>query len=314
MQPNALQILLGSIVDYAGTFPPAKLSLADAVSSYARYRAGAHAWMLGRFVLPVGKLPEFERLAPAFAHMPSTRASAGKPPSAGRPWPLSLILSREAASETVGIPTVIERWGNWAGRAEIVAIEIPPIDSSKIGALVDRVPPPIEVFVEVPMGPTLDATVEAIAAAAASAKIRTGGITADAFPTSSDLARFMHACQEAEIGFKATAGLHHAVRGRYPLTYDPDSPTALMHGFLNVCVAAAVVRQGNGSSPADIVAILEESSADAFRFTPEGVAWRDRMIPVADLEDTRGHFFRSFGSCDFQGPIEEMTSSRGLRD
>jgi hypothetical protein len=296
MKHAAIEILLRSIVDYAGTFPPAKLSLAQSVSSYVRYRAGVHAWMLGRFILPAGKLPEFEELAPP------VRAGAGTP------WPLSLVLSSEAASEIDQIPRFNEKW---AGRAEIAAVEIPSLEPSKIGPVVDRLPDAVEAFLEVPIGPNLEATAAAIAAAGASAKIRTGGVIADAFPSSVDLARFMRACLEAKISFKATAGLHHAVRGRYPLTYDPDSPVAQMHGFLNVCVAAAVVRQGEGS---DAEEILEESSAQAFRFTPDGIAWRDRIIPAADLDETRRHFFRSFGSCDFQGPAEELMSSRGLSD
>lgn len=302
MPQTSMQILLRSIVDYAGTFPPARLSLAQAVSSYAGYRAGAHAWMLGRFVLPASTLPEFAELAPGFAPMPSTRASAGKPhrrPVADTAWPLSLVLSGEAASEVAEIPGFNEKL---VGSAEVVAVEIPPIEASKIGPLVERLPDGIEAFLEVPIGPNLGATVEAISVAGIAAKVRTGGVTAEAFPGSSDLARFMRACREAEISFKATAGLHHALRGHYPLTDDSDSPVAQMHGFLNVCAAAAILRQGDGSS---LCEVLDESSVGAFRFTPEGLAWRDRFVPAADLEDTRRHFFRSFGSCDFQGPSEE---------
>lgn len=290
-----MEILLRAIIDYAGTFPPANLSLAEAASSYARYRAGAHAWMLGRFVLPATQLANFEVLAPA------ARSNADPP------WQLSVVLSGEAASEIEGIPGCIDKWQTWAGRAEVVAVEIPPVEPAKIRPLVDRLPDSVEAFVEVPMGPNLDATVEAIAAAGASAKVRTGGVTAEAFPSSTDLERFMRACLEAEISFKATAGLHHALRGRYPLTYDPDSPVAKMHGFLNVCIAAAIVRR---SDPSSLSEILEESSAGAFKFVPEGLAWRDRMIAAADLEDTRRHFFRSFGSCDFQGPVEELARFR----
>lgn len=155
MRHTSIEILLRSIIDYAGTFPPAKLSVAGAVSSYARYRAGAHAWMLGRFVLPAGRLPEFEELAPP------VRAGAGTP------WPLSLVLSSEAASEIDRIPGFINKWERLAGRVEVVAVEIPPIEPATIGPLVDRLPDAMEAFVEVSIGPNLDATVKAIAASAA---------------------------------------------------------------------------------------------------------------------------------------------------
>ena len=74
---EAVQALLRTVVDYAGTFPPAKLELADALASYARARAGKHAWMLGRCVFPASLLGEFQRLAPSLV------AGAKDPPLQG---------------------------------------------------------------------------------------------------------------------------------------------------------------------------------------------------------------------------------------
>ena len=53
---------------------------------------------------------------------------------------------------------------------------------------------------------------------------------------------------------RSPLGLHHPVRGEYPLTYAPDAPRGVMHGFLNVFLAAAFVWHGeslssNRSSP-----------------------------------------------------------------
>ena len=53
-----LRVLLGSIVDYAGLFPPARLPLDQAVRNYLRYRSEPESWMLGRFVLPAARLDE----------------------------------------------------------------------------------------------------------------------------------------------------------------------------------------------------------------------------------------------------------------
>ncbi len=50
---DALRPLLSGLIDYAGLFPPAAVSMADAVANYAAYRTSADAWALGRFVLPV---------------------------------------------------------------------------------------------------------------------------------------------------------------------------------------------------------------------------------------------------------------------
>ena len=62
--PPTLRTLLESAVDYAGIFPPATLSLPDALRDYASARAGTQTWLLGRFVLSAATLEEVERLAP----------------------------------------------------------------------------------------------------------------------------------------------------------------------------------------------------------------------------------------------------------
>jgi hypothetical protein len=44
--------LLTGLIDYAGLFPPAKLSLDQAIRNYAAYRQCPERWMLGKFVIP----------------------------------------------------------------------------------------------------------------------------------------------------------------------------------------------------------------------------------------------------------------------
>ncbi|HYI07456.1 MAG TPA: hypothetical protein VEK57_00170 [Thermoanaerobaculia bacterium] len=61
MTAKSLRALLEGLIDYAGLFPPAALSMQDAVRNYARYREEEYAWMLGKFVVPaerVGEVPE----------------------------------------------------------------------------------------------------------------------------------------------------------------------------------------------------------------------------------------------------------------
>ena len=52
----ALRALLTNLVDYAGLFPPAALSLPIAAENYAMYLRSENAWMLGRFVVPAAQL------------------------------------------------------------------------------------------------------------------------------------------------------------------------------------------------------------------------------------------------------------------
>ena len=131
--------------------------------------------------------------------------------------------------------------------------------------------------------------INAIAASGALAKVRTGGIATGAFPGPEGLVRFLEACSSAGVAFKATAGLHHAVRGCYPLTYEPESQIETMHGFLNVSIAAAIVYTGGGSSEA--VTALRETSAEMFEFRAEGLVWRGA--------DDRGRRSRSLAAAVF---------------
>jgi hypothetical protein len=133
------------------------------------------------------------------------------------------------------------------------------------------------------------------------AKLRTGGITAEAIPAVSDVAGFILACAERRLAFKATAGLHHPVRGIYPLTYEANPPRAPMHGFLNVFIAAAFAWHGDR----DIEPILAETDPQAFRFD-ENAHWRDRSLETEQVRQARQEFAHSFGSCSFEEPIEGL--------
>ena len=84
MTTPSARALLEGLVDYAGLFPPAALSMEDAVAEYARWRRSPEAWMLGRFVLPAARLRDLAR--DADAHLPE--------PGAGEPWRLSALARR----------------------------------------------------------------------------------------------------------------------------------------------------------------------------------------------------------------------------
>src|SRR5712692_7899442 len=81
--PAALRALLSGLIDYAGLFPPAQLSLQDAVSNFVRYARGPHAWMLGKFVVPAAQLGELRVLL------------AGSVEAQGLTCPLSVLLGSE---------------------------------------------------------------------------------------------------------------------------------------------------------------------------------------------------------------------------
>lgn len=273
MTSAAIRELLEHIVDYAGTFPPASLPLNEAVANYARERRGPDAWLLGRLVVPAGSLDELETALP----------------DADEEYPLSVTLGADPTAQLARISAFNARH---AGRVRVASVELSPAPPADIASLMRQVDSTLEAFFETPLDSHLHMRLDAVAAAGASAKVRTGGTTASAIPTSARVAEFLQGCAQRDLSFKATAGLHHAIRSCYPLTYEPDSATSVMHGFLNVAVAAALAK--TGAEPAVIVdALMEPSARQLMAALPQ------------NLTGTR-QFFKSFGSCSFREPADEL--------
>lgn len=294
--PASTKVLLNGIIDYAGTFPPASLPLQEALSSYAAAKRGAENWLIGRLVLPAGSLDEFERLITAEAAADIA------------PLTVTVILGGDTPAQTQQLDAVAAFNKRLDGKAVIASVEFPPLSPSNIREMRPRVPGTLEPFFEVPVDAELERRVGAIAVVGGLAKVRTGGVTPGAFHGPEDLARFIGCCDDAGIAFKATAGLHHAVRGCYRLTYDAGSPESPMYGFLNVCLAAALVR--SGAALEEIADALGESSAEAFQFREDALTWRQRTIGTTALAETRRRLFRSFGSCAIREPIDELATLR----
>jgi hypothetical protein len=163
---------------------------------------------------------------------------------------------------------------------------------------------------EVPLAEDPASLLDAMALTHAKAKMRTGGVTPDAMPSPEQVLRFITRCVERNIAFKATAGLHHAWRGDYRLTYAPDAPYGTMFGFLNVVLATAAIVGGAGLE-SRALELLTESDAAALRVTDDGIEWRGRLLPTATLHDARDRL-AAFGSCSFAEPVADLRGSHLL--
>jgi hypothetical protein len=164
--------------------------------------------------------------------------------------------------------------------------------------------PSLMTYFEIPTSDDVSPLVKAIGGAGARAKIRTGGVTPESIPPASEVIDFIVACRRESVPFKATAGLHHPIRGSYRLTYEPDSPIGTMYGFLNVFVASALIYAGESEDAA--TAALEETDPAAFTFEDDAITWRGKRIPAEQIEESRLEFAISFGSCSFREPIDEL--------
>lgn len=281
---NSVKTLLTAIVDYAGLFPPAELDMRQAMENYAQYQMSADAWMLGRFVLPASRLEEFTALLSTVCL---------------KPCPLSIILTADLKDAIAQIQSFD------SSEITITALELPPLKPAAIAPLLANLPREIETFVEVPLTEDPAPYLDVLKHTGAAAKIRTGGITAPAFPTNAQLSRFIVACAQAAVPFKATAGLHHPLPARHPLTYQRDSPFTRMHGFLNVVILSALAFQQK-ITPEQALEILETTDIEHFQFNGSGIGWKQYFLDCATLAETRQHCFRSFGSCSFQEPIHDL--------
>ncbi len=286
------------LIDYAGLFPPAALDMRTATRKYAEYRESEYRWALGRFVVPVARLDEFEEATEGI--LPASAEGS-------EPWRLSALGGGDLSSDLERIAEFNQKHAtpdSYAGAAVIDTIEIKAGRPADIESAIKLTPAKLAPYFEIPINDDPSELIKIIAETEARAKVRTGGMTADAFPSSSDLARFIKICAEEDVLFKATAGLHHPLRSVNKLTYAPDSESAMMHGFLNVFLAAAFAQCGMEIDR--LVELLEEKSPEAFRFDSGGVTWRGEMIVRGQLRNSRNLLAVAFGSCSFEEPINDL--------
>lgn len=288
---ESAQILLAEIIDYAGLFPPSQISMAEAVTNYAAYKKSKYNWMLGRFILPAARLDEFIEYADELIA-----------PDAENGWRLS-VLAGEDIYESV---RRVDRFNSQnASRVLCDTLEVKASTVSKIENTINALPNYLTAYFEIPPGANLADLVSTLAIRGQRAKIRTGGLTADAFPSTAQIIRFTRTCLAANVPFKATAGLHHPVRCFKPLTYAPDAPSGTMHGFLNLFLAAGFARLG--FKPNLLEGLLEDEFPESFEFSDGGVTWhRDYILTVPQIARMRRDNLISFGSCSFDEPIADL--------
>lgn len=283
---TTLHTLLEGLIDYAGLFPPAGLDMPEAVQKYARYKQSEYSWMLGRFIVPASRLPQFEQ----------GWLAAGEPSG----WKLSALVSRSEELDAV----------QGFNARHVSKVQIDSLEMKAVSAADVKAVPGFQVYFEVPNTSDPMPLIVAMKREQVRAKIRTGGVTPDAIPDATVVTRFLRACASVGVPFKATAGLHHPVRCVRPLTYEPNSLQGIMHGFLNVFLAAGFARKGYAALFVDRV--LQEKHPQAFKFNSDSVEWHEAKLSAAEIAEMRTKFAIAFGSCSFEEPIADLRAIRLL--
>ncbi|WP_374454692.1 hypothetical protein [Nocardioides sp.] len=261
--PDPFPAAWQGLVDDAAIFPPGNADLPDALTAYEARDAEWWAGLVGSFVArdtDLGSVP------------------AGVP--------VSVVLT-SGAGAVEGVASLAARKGLTLAGLEVAVRDAddPVGNVRRIDAAVRAAELEAPVFVEVPGPATAQwlAAADEVAACDHRLKLRLGHVDHDLIPDSATVAAWVDAALDREVRFKATAGLHRAVR------HEPEGGGA--HGFLNVLAATATLWDGGTTDEAAEVLEQREGSA----------------LTAVDVAAAR-RWFTSFGSCSVTEPLDDLIS------
>ena len=306
MPAASLRALLTEAIDYAGLFPPANLELEPALRNYAEYVRGSDAWMLGTFILPVAQFDAAMRGISQFEEKHPLRVSALGPRTDNGG---AFLPSLAAAMDSIASFRAA-----CGGAASVGQFEMPlpsEVNAELLQAIPSRTDFQSATFWEAPIK-SAEHVIGLIAEKNRNSpgrnklgfKLRTGGVKADAFPTSAGIAAALMAGGNQQVPIKFTAGLHHPVRVFH------ESVQTRMHGFLNV-LGAGVLALEHQWKETEIIRMLDDEDPVSFSFTDDFFAWRDWEIPTAKIPARRG-LVTSLGSCSFDEPRDDLRALKLL--
>lgn len=273
-------VLLAGLLDDAATFPPGNASVDDAVKARAMYEDAWFAELLGAVVVRA------DRVQPLVDALAETGASAR---TSTAPLPVAVTVPEGLA----GVADAVRAARHPALR--VVALEVPlgrgHLDAHVLRGARAHLPADVPLLVELSGGVDAAAAMPVLAEAGVHGKLRTGGTTAAAFPDVEAVARFVHAAVASRVPFKATAGLHNALRHR-------DEDTGFLHhGFLDVlaATAAALVHGADLGAVTRLVAATD----------PEPLL--EVLLPLDHIQAAQVRaLFTGFGTCSTMEPVEDL--------
>jgi len=304
---GALSNLLQGGIDYAGLFPPANLTLDQAVEVFTADRASEYQDWLRHFVLPAKRMHEFDSLRNALPN--------------DTQWTLSLLmgggdtLQDWQASVEDALKIFEGDRGDAADPVRALEIALPQAmaaDTASFTQAIESINHHIahtsldgsDLFFETTSPGHRQILAEILCERQKrevniGLKLRTGGLTSSHFPSIEQLADCIRLCHSRNIPWKATAGLHH------PLPHDCPQTGATMHGFLNL-ILAVVFLEGDLLAGENLEDLLSDRDAEHFTFTDTNLDWKGITADLGQIRAGRERFI-SFGSCSFAEPIEDLT-------
>jgi hypothetical protein len=275
--PAALLELLTHCIDYAGVFPPARLSLTEAWEKYARHLEGGESWIIGSLVSPVDLLLGTESIPEKAAFSLTVIPRRGETEEvwrsqlAGDLGRVRLFLETHPAVILSGLE-----------------IALPPANDPS--SLLEEVLPLLEeyrTFFELPAGERL---VERVRLATMALnhhhnskwglKLRTGGLDPNAFPTTHVVAEVLAGVRDRQIPLKFTAGLHH------PIQHWDDNLKVARHGFIDLLMAG-LLGHAYHLPRENIEAIVRDEKSSNFTFNDGVARWLDLPLRAEVIRELR---------------------------
>lgn len=293
---------LASLIDYAGVFPPASLSVDDAVAQYRTARQSESFWMLGRFLIRASQLEDL------------AASATGSMARGESPWEVSVVFdmgASEAASRASEFHTEMDPAMSVAA-AEARIADTSPRAIRALFETLASINPQVVPFLEVDPASDIRGQLSRIKETATDmkrtggTKLRCGGVTADLFPSAGSVAEFIVAAVDSDLPFKATAGLHQ------PFRHHDDVLGVMRHGFINLLMGTAAAAEG--ADIATVESIISEDDQDAFKLSAAFATWGSVSIPGSALRRVRQQRFIAYGSCDFDEPVTALRDLGMLGD
>ena len=281
---RGVSALFVGLVDDAAMFPPGSAEVAEALAAHREYRRSWFAPLVGPLVVSDQKLAALGRAVQRVAD----------------PTDLTTEDLEVSVVTTSGPAGLVDLAGPSPARLRLRAVESAlrdpddlAGDASRLVAAAGVLEAGVEMFVELPYARGWERAVEVVAAAGLLGKLRTGGPAPADTPSTTRLAHQLSVLVEADLPFKATAGLHHAWPTPGP---QPDRPG--QHGFLTLL--AAVDALAGGASVADAAELLAGGEQAAV------------LGALASWSGTRAdgvrRRLRSFGCCGVVDPLADLVA------
>lgn len=303
------------VIDYAGLYPPAELSLDKAIENYAKYRLEPENWMLSRFVISSSKLQELESFKDLFQSNPPFQFTVlGKKTNSTNEFKkdLDVVISQITAFESsVGKDLV---------SIESLELKVPVLQDilfvlNIISDTINKYDTEValEIYLEFELSQKHNDDLKLILRHIkeynfnnknkkikfVGYKVRTGGVEAKNFPSLDKLASIIFECNNFDVQLKATAGLHH------PIRHYNNGVQTHMYGFINV-IGACLLTSLHKLDFNTIYDILQDENPEDFKFSDQKFVWKNYEATKEQLEFARIKSFYSFGSCSFDEPLTDL--------